>query len=114
MDNDGRQIQKFSLEGGKTVWIEVSQPVGVEQQAGKGMERVAFKPAENAAKSFQEALATVKPVASAMIGELRNLDAPADEVEVKFGLQFTADAQAFVASIGSGVNFEITLKWQKE
>ena len=64
-----------------------------------------------AQQTFEEALDKIKPVASAIISKLRDLNQPADEVEVKFGLKLTADAGAIFASVGGEVSYEITLKW---
>ncbi|MDD1435474.1 hypothetical protein MEN24_03375 [Dolichospermum sp. ST_sed10] len=36
------------------------------------------------------------------------------ELEVKFGIKLSADAGAFITSVGGEVNFEITVKWSNE
>ncbi|MDJ0659065.1 MAG: CU044_2847 family protein [Crocosphaera sp.] len=62
--------------------------------------------------SFEDALDGVKPVVSKLFEKLQDMAKPTSEVEVKFGLKFTADAGAIFAKVGSEVNYEITLKWQ--
>ncbi len=53
-------------------------------------------------------------MASTIISKLRDLDTPADQVEVKFGLKLTADAGAIFTSVGGEVSYEITLKWSQD
>jgi hypothetical protein len=42
------------------------------------------------------------------------LTTPADEVEVKFGLNLSVDSGVIFAAVGGEVNFEVTLKWQRK
>jgi len=60
---------------------------------------------------FSEAIATIGPVANAIIKKVQSLNEPADEVEVKFGLKMSAELGAAIASGNAEVNYEITLKW---
>ena len=103
-----KQLAQFSLSDGTTFLVEVEEP---ERRA---IERVALpsgKQVLKAQQTFEEALDKIKPVASTIITKLRDLNQPADEVEVKFGLKLTADAGAIFASVGGEVSYEITLKW---
>jgi len=43
-----------------------------------------------AEKNFSQAIATIGPVANAIIKKVQSLNEPADEVEVKFGLKMSA------------------------
>ncbi|NEO02972.1 MAG: hypothetical protein F6J94_22975 [Moorea sp. SIO1F2] len=103
-----KQLAQFSLADGTTFLVEVEEP------ESRGIERVSLgsgKQVIKARQTFEEALDQIKPVASAVITKLRDLNQPADEVEVKFGLKLTADAGAVFASVGGEVSYEITLKW---
>ncbi|WP_424101599.1 CU044_2847 family protein [Moorena producens] len=102
-----KQLAQFSLADGTTFLVEVEKP------ESRGIERVSLggKQVIKARQTFEEALDKIKPVASAVITKLRDLNQPADEVEVKFGLKLTADAGAVFASVGGEVSYEITLKW---
>lgn len=86
----------------------------VEVPAEPGLRRAA-RPNEiqRAAHGFEQALETVRPVTSAIYQKLQDTTTPADEVEVKFGIKLTANAEAIIACFGSQVNFEISMKWQK-
>jgi hypothetical protein len=106
-----KQLVEYSLEDGTTFLIEVDEP-----ESTVAVERVALPSGQLAIKaqqSFEQALDKVKPVASTIISKLRNLNTPADEVEVKFGLKLTAEAGAIFSSVGGEVSYEITLKWKQ-
>ncbi|NEQ66438.1 MAG: hypothetical protein F6K21_13220 [Symploca sp. SIO2D2] len=104
-----KQLAQFSLPDGTTFLVEVEAP-------DKAIERVALPSGQQVLKAqqtFEQALDHIKPVASTIVTKLRNLNEPADEVEVKFGLKLTADAGAIFASVGGEVSYEITLKWKQ-
>ncbi|GAB4325539.1 MAG: CU044_2847 family protein [Leptolyngbyaceae cyanobacterium] len=109
-----KEIAQFSLEDGTKFLVEVDEPEGaaVERVAAEvNTEKIVLQ----AKQTFEQAIETVKPVASTLITRLRQgLTTPADEVEVKFGLKLTAEAGAIFTSISGDVNFEITLKWKEE
>ncbi|NEO13525.1 MAG: hypothetical protein F6J98_16245 [Moorea sp. SIO4G2] len=106
-----KQLAEFFLSDGTTFLVEVEEP------ESNAIERVALPSGKyvlKAQQSFEEALEKVKPVASTIISKLRDLDTPADQVEVKFGLTLTADAGAIFTSVGGEVSYEITLKWSQD
>jgi Trypsin-co-occurring domain 1 len=106
-----KQLAEFSLADGTKFLVEIEEP---EDSA---IERVALSPVREvikATQTFEEALEKVKPVASTLIAKLRELSAPTNSVEVKFSLKLTADAGVIFATVGSEVNYEITLKWQED
>jgi Trypsin-co-occurring domain 1 len=101
-----KQLAEFSLEDGTKFLVEVDEP------ENGAIERVALPDGQmvlKAKQSFEDALNTIKPVASTIMSNLKELSA--DDAEVKFGIKLTADAGAVFASIGGEVNYEITLKW---
>ncbi|NEP80704.1 MAG: hypothetical protein F6K39_22535 [Okeania sp. SIO3B3] len=107
-----KQLTEFFLSDGTKFLVEVE-----ELEDDSAIERIALPSGRyvlKAQQSFEEALEKVKPVASRIISKLRDLDAPADEVEVKFGLKLTADAGAIFTSVGGEVSYEITLKWKQD
>jgi Trypsin-co-occurring domain 1 len=104
------ELAEFSLEDGTTFLVEIEEP------ESPTIERVALPSGRmilKAQQTFETALDQIKPVASTIISKLKDLNTPADEVEVKFGIKLTADAGAVFASIGGEVNYEITLKWNQ-
>jgi hypothetical protein len=105
-----KQLAEFSLADGTTFLVEVDEP---ETSA---IERVALPFGQQVIKAkqtFEEILDNIKPVASIIISKLHDLNTPADEVEVKFGLKLTAEAGAIFTSVGGEATYEITLKWQE-
>ena len=109
---EDQHFVQFQLDGedGEPIYIEVMESEGTGiQRASSGSGRKYAK----AMMTFDEAVSRVTPVVSKVATRLKHgLATPADEVEVKFGLKFTADLGGVVGSVGSEANFEITLKWK--
>lgn len=83
-----KQLVEFSLDDDTTFFVEVDEPeTAAVERVALPSGRLALK----AQKSFDQALDTIKPVASKIISKLKDLNTPADEVEVKFGLKLTAE-----------------------
>lgn len=68
---------------------------------------------ERSQLNFDQALDKVRPAANAIIGKLRKLSDPPDEIEVEFGLKMSAEAGAVVAAAGIEANYTVTLKWKR-
>ncbi|MBD1919892.1 hypothetical protein H6F77_02005 [Microcoleus sp. FACHB-831] len=103
------KIVEFELESGESIFVEVKDTEQTDGRIGLGDDLI-----EKAHGTFESALEKVKPVANTIINKLRNLNQPADEVEVKFGLKMTAQAGAIVAGFSGDANYEITLKWKRD
>lgn len=102
-----KHLVEFPLEGGDSVFVEVdAAPQPADDRIG-----ITDDIAEKAQKSFEVAIGKIQPVANAIIGKVRSLNEPADEVEVKFGIKMSADVGAVIASGKGEVNYEISLKW---
>lgn len=101
------QLAEFVLDDGSTFLVAVQPPKDTRIQK---ISRNGYTIAK-AKESLEALLEKVKPVAATILDKLRGLNTPADEVEVKFGLQLSADAGIVFTSVGSEVTFEITLKW---
>lgn len=107
-----KEIAQFLLDDGTPFLIEIqeSESSQVERAANIDVGQEVVK----AKQSFETALGHVMPVASAALERIRTgLTAPADEVELKFGVKLTAEAGAIISSVGGEVNFEITLTWKQ-
>ena len=102
-------LAEFRLESGETFLAEVPEPVSAD-----AVEEVSVldEPVLKARQTFEASLDQVMPVASAAMEKLRSgLTTPADGIEVKFGLNLSADAGVIFASVGGEVNLEVTLRW---
>ncbi len=104
-----KRIVEFPLESGGSILVEVDEPALTDDRIGLRDEVT-----QKAQKTFESALDTVKPLANAIMTKVRSLNQPADEVEVKFGVKMSAELGAVIASGNGEVNYEITLKWNRE
>ena len=104
-----KRIVEFPLENGDSILVEVDEPALTDDRIGIRDELV-----QKAHQTFESALNKVEPVANAVITKVRSLNQPADEVEVKFGVKMSAELGAVIASGNGEVNYEITLKWNRE
>lgn len=107
-----KQIVKFDLESGESILVEVDR---AEQNDGRISNRMGLtdKVAQKAKHTFESALDKIKPLTNVIMTKVRSLNEPADEVEVKFGIKMSAELGAVIASGNGEVNYEITLKWQR-
>ena len=105
------EFQIGNTEESGIILAEVEEPVSGATQ------RVALNPgklAYQATQSFSEAMAkTIKPVATAIIDNVRELQDAPDEVEITFGLTMSMQAGAVVASAKGDTNFSVKLKWSR-
>ena len=108
MDQDRVQAE-FLLEDGTAVRVAVPKPLddsAVEEVSI--LDETLYKTEQ----SIQSALSKVPKIASDVMKSIKDgLTTPADEVEVKFGLDLSVESGVLISSVGGGVNFEITLKW---
>lgn len=106
-----KALAEFTLEDGTSVIFEVPEPIDDSAIEEVGIGDQVYK----AQQSFEAALDRVKPVASAVMSRFKDgMTTPADEVEVKFGINLSADAGVIFSCVGGEVNFEVTLKWQNQ
>lgn len=110
MKND-KVLADFPFEGEGSIRIEVPQPVDES-----GIEEVsAIDDILQAPETFEAALSKLQPVVEKVANRIKDgLTAPADEVEVKFGLNLSVESGVIISTVGGGVNFEVTLKWQNK
>lgn len=104
-----KQLAEFSLADGTTFLVEVDEP---EMSA---VERVSLPFGQQVIKvkqPFEEVIGKVKPVATALIDQLRDLGT--NEVELSFGLTFTVGTgdAVIIFSASGEATYGITLRWQ--
>ena len=107
-----KKLVEFPLKDGSgSVVVEIDEP-GAES----GLERASRSGeiAGKATQTFEEALSQIRPVATAVIQELRSIAEPPDEIGVEFGITMNAKAGAFVASAGVEANFKVSLSWKTQ
>jgi hypothetical protein len=107
-----RQLVGFPLEGGGTVLVQVEEADRGPVTRGLGRDDQGSKVVQRTSQTFEEATASVTPAAQALIARLKGLvDAP-DEIGLEFGVQLSAEAGAFIASVAAEANFKITMSWK--
>ena len=99
-----RKLVEFKLEDGSSVLVEI-QDLG----AASGLEPASKGGVLGTAKvKFEEAIETIKPVASSLVKKITSLSDPPHSIEVEFGLSLSAEAGAFVASSSVESSFKVT------
>ncbi len=110
-----KRLVEFPSDGGGTIMVEVEDlaPAG---QTRRGLSTSAV--VERAQNSFEDALEKTRPIASGLIGRLREIGdsavEPPDEIQVEFGLLLSAEAGAVLAAASATANFKVTMTWRKD
>lgn len=105
-----KRLIAFPLQDDGTIMVEMDEEArGGVTRGGRPSEVT-----ERAQQTFEAALAKIKPVATSLIAQLRDLSQPPQEVEVEFGLKLSAEAGAFIASASTEAHFLVKLTWQQE
>src|SRR4051812_24303222 len=97
------ELIEYTVADGEKLVMEV-----VEPEELVGITRAARKPGEyivEASQRFEDAIASVRPAADAILAELRDLAKKPEEVEVEFGLKLTFKTGAVIASASTEGNF---------
>lgn len=103
-----KRLVTYPLEGGGTVSVEVEDEPAV---ARRGLNPTDVS--EKATSTFESTLASVKPAIMAIASTFRGLvDAP-EEVEIEFGLKFTGQAGAIIASAETEAHFQMRMVWKR-
>jgi len=107
--NQERVQAEFLLEDGTAIRVAVPKPLDDSAVEEVSILDETFYKTE---QSIQTALGKVPKIASDALSSLKaGLTTPADEVEVKFGLDLSVESGVVISTVGGGVNFEVTLKW---
>jgi len=102
-----KQLVEFTLEDGESILVEVEVERGFGTEPASRGEEVPKK----AAEAFEKAMATIKNSAKALLQTVKSLVEQPDEITAEFGIKFTGEGKAIVASAGVEANFKIVLKW---
>lgn len=101
-------LVEFELDDGGSVLVEVQETGGLVTRGGGGLVQ------ERAAESFERAIGKIQPAADALLASLRDLAQRPDEINVEFGVNFSAEAGAFIGNLGAAANFRVALTWHRD
>lgn len=112
------KLIKFEQEDGSSIYMEVDEKIPVSKNQIKdedltGLVGIGDEVIKTASQSLEKSLSGIKTIGDALINKVKSFNEPADEVEVKFGIKFSADLDVVVAKGSGEANYEITLKWDK-
>jgi len=103
-----KRLISYPLASGGNVLIEAEEAAGGPVTRGLHPSEVI----ETVGNSFEAAIEAIKPAAVAVASKFRSfVDAPED-VEVEFGLKFSGQAGAFIASASTEAQFRIKMVWK--
>jgi hypothetical protein len=104
-------LVEFQLDQGGSVLVEVdATPTGpVMRGLGKDRSTVVVE----ADKTFEEATAAMTPAARSLIARIRSMEDAPDEIGIEFGVQLSAQAGAFIASVAAEANFKVSMTWRR-
>jgi Trypsin-co-occurring domain 1 len=103
-------IVEFTSADGSTLLVRV-RPTASEDLVTRGLGGGSSL-VGRAERTFEAALQPIRTVAEGVIGELSSMARRPDEVTVEFGLEFTADTSAVLASATASANVSVHLTWR--
>ena len=111
---------KYPTEDGGIMLIEVED--STDAMLSKGGTIRASRPGEAVKEAveevqtrFEDAMNVVRRNAQTIIGKVKGLSDPPDELEVTFGLKATGELGNFaVAKVGAEANYTVTMTWKRE
>lgn len=99
------RLVRFAIEGGGEVYVEAAdEDVGALVARDDG--------AIEAPRSFDDAVAQVRPVTEALMRQIGGLVVKPDEITVELGISLKANAGVILASIAAEGALKLTLKWK--
>lgn len=103
------QIQLFDLDDGGTVAVEVSVPDGHEERISRSTDVIV----EHTGRKFSDALRGVESATRDIMNGFAERLKP-DELELKFGLKFSAQAGIVLASADTEATLTMKAVWKSK
>jgi hypothetical protein len=108
---------EYPTEEGRTILVEVDEAAPVAKgvvPASRGGEK-AQEVIHKVQTRFEDAMEVVHRNAQTIIGKVKGLSEPPDEVEVTFGLKAAGEFGSFaVAKASAEANYTVKLVWKRE
>ena len=103
------RLIEFRLQSGETIIAEVKAGPGEGLIEASLSEHVA----EQATKTFEEAIDRIKPAAELITKKLSDLVVEPDEIEIEFGIKLSGELGAVIAAASVDANYVVKMKWLK-
>ncbi len=103
MAGNNKYLIEYKMENDAVIYIEASDARGIELVSNDDN-------IFSTSQRFEQALNHIKPVADALFGAFGELNNP-KEVNLEFGVKFSAKAGVIFASADSEATFKVSLKW---
>lgn len=103
-------VTEFSTDSGDPVRVEIEAPEGQGPvHVGRGGDVV-----EKASRSFNEALAGLRPIAEGILAQTTDLARAPKGVEVSFGIRLSGEMGVILASSSAEAHVEVKLSWERD
>lgn len=106
------RLVEFPLSEGGSVLVQVSGSNGEDVVTRGWREDRQQGVSERAQETFESAVTKVRPAADALLSSLVGLTHTPQEMTVEFAVELSAQAGAYIATLGSTANFKVTLTWR--
>ena len=106
-----KNLTELHLDNGGTVLVEVDEALA-NTTVLRGLESKQL--AAKAVQTFEDALENLRPAVEAIVIRFKELSLAPEELGVEFGIKFSADAKAYIASASAEANFKVTLSWKRK
>jgi hypothetical protein len=104
-----KRLVSYPLEAGGSILIEVEDASGGPVTRGLRPDQVV----EAVGNSFEAAIEAIKPAAVAVAGRFRDFVGAPEDIEIEFGLKFTGQAGAIIASASTEAQFRVKMVWKE-
>ena len=105
-----KRLIELPLEAGGTISVEVDDLSNHPTMRSVETKQVGVK----VVATFEEALANLRPAVEAIVMKFKGLDVAPQQLGIEFGVKFSADAKAYIASASAEANFKVTLSWKHD
>jgi hypothetical protein len=104
-----KNLLEFKLDNGESAFIEIEESeTQVRQRGSRGRDDQANLQAE---RTFSQAVSCIAPMGNTLLNSLKDINTP-HEINLEFGLTFSAKAGVVFTSVGSDASFKVSITWK--
>ncbi len=109
---EGTLLVEMESESISATGIRDSGAIRTGNDAHRGEDDSLQQKVVKSAMHFDSAIQVIKVVGDSVINKISQLGQKPDEISIKVGLKFTAEAGAIIAKTAAEGNLEVTLLWK--